>query len=93
MSVTDETFQDAMSPLKDDAFSNMLFVLFTPERSGASVALYTMLPAPWKAFSMPVHCVSPHWSIETRLEATPASFRLMRSRPPDTDTVWLPASA
>ena len=69
MSVTCETFQPEMLPLKDE-FSNMPLISCTPDRSGASVALYTMLDAPRKAFSMLVHCVSPHWSIETSLEAS-----------------------
>ena len=39
MSVTAETSQVEMSPLKESALWNMPAVLATPERSGASVAL------------------------------------------------------
>ena len=39
MSVTDETFQEEMSPSKEEAPRNMLLMLPTPERSGVSVAL------------------------------------------------------
>ena len=72
MSVTCETFQPEMSPLKDES-SNMPLISCTPDRSGASVALYIiiiMLPVPLKALFILVHCVSPHWSMDLSLEAS-----------------------
>ena len=83
MSVTPETSQEDRSPSKDDAVRNMPPMSRTPDRSGTSVALYTMLRAPEKAFSILVHCVSPHWSIERSLDAEAPLSRLMRSKPPD----------
>ena len=60
MSVTFETSQEERSPLKEEALSNMLDMSVTPERSGASPALYTMLEAPLKAFSIEAHEAVPH---------------------------------
>ena len=45
MSVTEETSQLERSPLKEEAPLNMRDRSSTPERSGASPALYTMLEA------------------------------------------------
>ena len=45
MSVTCETFQEEGLPLKDDSL-NMPLMSCTSDRSGASVALYTMLAVP-----------------------------------------------
>ena len=67
---------------------------FTEERSGTSVAPYTMLAAPAKADSMLVHDMFPHWSMERSLAALPSSPpRCMRSKPPDIRTVWSPGVA
>ena len=49
MSVTVETSHPEMSPLKLVAFRNIESMSVTPDRSGVSVALYTMLDAPRNA--------------------------------------------
>ena len=59
MLVTDETFQDDRSPLKERAMRNMSLMSVTLDRSGASVAWYTMRPAPSNASCMVVHSVPP----------------------------------
>ena len=46
MLVTFETSQPEMLPLKEEASPNMPDMSVTVERSGESVALYTMLRAP-----------------------------------------------
>ena len=82
MSVTEETFHDDMSPLKEAASRNIPDMSVTRERSGTSVASYTMLEAPLKADSMVVHGVSPHWSIDASLAASGWPSSEMASRPP-----------
>ena len=47
----------------------MELMLVTPERSGASVALYAMLVAPEKAPPMEVQGVVPHCTMAERLAA------------------------
>ena len=59
MSVTDETVQEEMSPLKEVAPENMPLMLATEDRSGLSVALYSMLEAPLNADSIVVHPMLP----------------------------------
>ena len=73
MLVTEETFQEEMSPLKEEAPANICFVEATLERSGTSVALYTMPDAPLNAYSMVVHLASPHWSMDLSLAALAVS--------------------
>ena len=45
MSVTLETSHEEMSPLKEVAWANIPDMPITPERSGTSVARYTMFAA------------------------------------------------
>ena len=66
----------------------MFFMEETPERSGAPVARYTMLPALLKAPSIVVQVMFPHCSIDLSLAALAESAaRLMRPSPPVTATV------
>ena len=66
----------------------------TPERSGASAALYVMLTAPSNAPSIVVQAMFPHRSIDCSLAAFAASpLSLIWVKFPDMLTVWLPASA
>ena len=55
MSVTVDTSQLEMSPLNKEARKNIKDVSVTPERSGASVALYTIRDASSNADSIVVH--------------------------------------
>ena len=88
MSVTDDTFQEDMSPLKEVAPENMFSMLVTLDRSGASVALYTILYAPLNASSIVSHCMAPHWSIERNLAAAAElSPSVILVRSPDILTV------
>ena len=90
MSVTDEVSHLEMSPLKEEE-ANMYLVLVTPERSGESVALYTMLEAPLNAFSMLAHPMSPHWSIETSFaDVASESPRFILERSPVMETWYSP---
>ena len=65
----------------------------TPDKSGASVALYVMSEAPSNADFMLLHVMLPHcsmdWSFSRFVE--PPSARLIRVRPPDMLTVYVPA--
>ena len=87
MSVTDDTSQSEMSPLKDEALWNMKPVLVTRERSGVSVALYTMFDAPQNASHIDVHWAVPHWSMDTSLFATARLARWNLVMPSDMLTV------
>ena len=60
MSCTNETSQSDMSPLNEEARKNMKDMSVTPDRSGISVALYTMLDAPSNADFILVHWMAPH---------------------------------
>ena len=64
MSVTFETSHEERSPLKKAARKNMNDVSVTSERSGVSVALFTMFTAPSNADSIVDHFMVPHWSID-----------------------------
>ena len=93
VSSTDETSQLEMSPLNEVAPSNMPDMSVTPDKLGASVALYSMLEAPWNAFAMEDHLISPHWSIEASLDAVEADLpRFILARSPVMDTWYLPES-
>ena len=59
---TSETFQDEMLPLKEEAPRNIECMSETPDRSGTSVARYSMFDAPLNMPSMLDHSMSPHWS-------------------------------
>ena len=60
MFATLETSHPERSPSKAATSKNMYRMLVTPERSGASVAAYSMPEAPRKAPSIVVHSMSPH---------------------------------
>ena len=93
MSVTDETSQPEMFPLKEEAASNMWPMLVTPERSGVSAAPYSMLDASWKAPSIDVHPMPPHWSIEASFPGVaPEADRSILDRPPVMATWYSPAA-
>ena len=64
MLVTEETSQPVRLPSKEAELLNMLLVLLTFDRSGASVAWYTMVEAELNALCMVVHSVSPHCSMD-----------------------------
>ena len=88
MSVTLDTSQAERLPLNEEAPRNMFDASDTPERSGESVASYTMLLAPLNADSMDDHCTEPHCSMLRScwaLEASPA--RLIPARSPEIRTV------
>ena len=88
MSSTCETSHPERFPLKAAASRNMLSMLGTPDRSGASDALYSMLEAPRNAEIMVVHSMSPHCSMDCSFCAFVASApRLILSRPPVMETV------
>ena len=52
-----------------------------------------MLEAPSKADAMVVHDVSPHWPIDVSLAASGWPPKLMASRPPWTETRYVPGFA
>ena len=89
MSVTPETSQPERSPSNFSASRNMFCMEDTCERSGASVALYTMLDAPWNAPSIVVQVMFPHCSMDRSLSAFAVVFwpRLMPSSPPAMETL------
>ena len=60
MSVTEEVSHEDMSPLKAAVLLNMWLMSFTKDRSGTSVALYTMLVAPAKAPPILFQDMFPH---------------------------------
>ena len=60
MLVTEDVFHPERLPLTLRAPLNMLSMLVTPDRSGASVALYTMLVALKNMSFTADHCVVPH---------------------------------
>ena len=60
MSVTPETSHGEMSPLKESASANIWDMSVTPERSGTSVARYTMFVALPNAEFIDSHWMSPH---------------------------------
>ena len=69
MSVTDVVFHAERSPpnkeeAEEEAPANILCMSVTPDRSGASVALYAMFEAPLNAMRMVDHVALPHWSID-----------------------------
>ena len=87
MLVTDETSHPEMSPSKEVS-RNMSSMLVTLDRSGASVALCTILYAPLNASSIVSHCMAPHWSIERNLAAAAElSPSVILVRSPDILTV------
>ena len=91
MLVTDETFQVEMSPLKEEALSNIRSVRETPERSGVSVAAYTMLEASRNASCILIHSMSPHWSMDASLLGVPpVAPRIILERSPVIDTWYSP---
>ena len=91
MSVTAEVFQADMSPSKAAASANMSCMLVTPERSGTSVAVYTMLEAPRNALSMLDHFMSPHPSIEASFAGKALGpSRFIRERLPVMETRCFP---
>ena len=64
MSVTEETFQLERLPLKRRANMNISEVSVTADRSGASVARYTIFDAPLNAPLIDSQRMSPHCSID-----------------------------
>ena len=64
MSVTDETSQLERLPLNMKACMNISEVSVTADRSGASVARYTMFIAPLNAPLIDFQRMSPHCSID-----------------------------
>ena len=94
MSVTEEVFHPERSPLKAVALWNMYLMSFTEDRSGVSVALYTMFVAPSKARSILVHDIYPHCHMAVSIFALfESSPRRMRPKSPDMDTLYEPAVA
>ena len=79
----EETFHLERLPLKEGVERNMWDMSSTPERSGASSALYTMLEASRNAEFMVVHSVFPHCSMERSFAAFELSpDRSIASKPP-----------
>ena len=91
MSVTPETFHEERSPLKSSAKENMESMSVTLDRSGASVARYSMLEAPRNADSIVVHSMSPHCSMDCSFGASgEVKVKRIFSRPPVMLIVWVP---
>ena len=97
MSVTDETSQAETLPLNTAAPENMPDMSMTLERSGESVARYSMREAPKNAFSRKRHLVAPQLSRDTSFlgSSPPLSWNPVRPplswnpvRPPVTLTEW-----
>ena len=73
---------------------NMPDMSVTPDRSGASVALYAILKAPRNASFMLDHPASPHESMEASVSAVePAAPRFILARSPAMDTRYSPGAA
>ena len=88
MSVTEETSHPERSPLKDWAEKNILDMSVTNDRSGASVARYTIFDAPLNACLMDSHCISPHCSIDCSFRAlVPSPDKSIFVKSPDMLTV------
>ena len=91
MSVTEETSQLERLPLKAVAPANIRVMSVTPERSGASSALYSMLEAPRNAEFMVSHSMFPHCSMDCSFAALVLSpDRAIDPKSPYILTVWLP---
>ena len=91
MLVTVETFQSERLPLKEEASRNMFCIEVTCDRSGASVALYSMPEAPQNAPLMEDHSMSPHWSMDASLDAVESVLpRIILERSPVIDTWYSP---